>query len=89
MSAQHCRSRQSKLSVCKCKLIYRCHRLKKKGLVQLISCIPTSYPGHNILTEDLGEIIGEDDCKCGYKGKYFKIHGRVKESDIRGCSDAR
>jgi hypothetical protein len=62
---------------------------KKKGLVQLISCIPTSYPGHNILTEDLGEIIGEDDCKCGYKGKYFKIHGRIKESDIRGCSDAR
>ena len=21
--------------------------------------LPTSYPGHNILTEDIGEIIGE------------------------------
>ena len=29
----------------------------QKGLVQLISLLPTSYPGHNILTEDVGEII--------------------------------
>ena len=27
------------------------------GLVQLISLLPTSYPGHNIISEDLGEII--------------------------------
>ena len=49
--------------------------------------MPTSYPGHNILTEDIGEIIGEDDCKCGLKGKYFKIYGRAKEAEMRGCSD--
>lgn len=60
----------------------------QKGLVQLISILPTSYPGHNILTEDLGEIIGENDCKCGRGGKYFLIHGREKKSEIRGCSDA-
>ena len=52
---------------------------KQKGLIQLISLLPTSYPGHNILTEDLGEILGEDDCKCGLKGKYFKVHGRIKK----------
>jgi len=57
------------------------------GLVQLISLLPTSYPGHNIITEDLGEIIGIDDCKCGKKGKYFLIHGRVERAEIRGCSD--
>ena len=62
---------------------------KKKGLIQLISLLPTSYPGHNILTEDIGEIIGEDNCKCGLKGKYFLVHGRIKEAEIRGCSDIR
>ena len=59
----------------------------QKGLVQLISVLPTSYPGHNILTEDVGEIIGENDCECGRGGKYFLIHGREKKSEIRGCSD--
>ncbi len=57
------------------------------GLVQLISLLPMSYPGHSILTEDLGELVGEDSCSCGRKGKYFKIHGRVKNAEIRGCSD--
>ena len=63
-------------------------RLREKGLVQLMSLIPSSYPGHNILTEDYGEIIGIDDCKCGRLGKYFKIYGRIKKSEVRGCSDA-
>jgi phenylacetate-coenzyme A ligase PaaK-like adenylate-forming protein len=62
---------------------------KKKGLIQLLSLIPTSYPGHNILTEDIGEIIGVDNCKCGLKGKYFLVHGRAKEAEVRGCSDVR
>lgn len=57
------------------------------GLVQLVSLLPRSYPGHNLLTEDLGEICGVDDCKCGRLGKYFKIHGRVSGSEIRGCSN--
>ena len=61
----------------------------KKGIIQLVSLIPTSYPGHNILTEDLGVIVGEDNCNCGLKGKYFKVLGRIKQSEIRGCSDAR
>ena len=61
----------------------------KKGIIQLFSLLPTSYPGHSILTEDIGEIKGEDDCKCGLKGKYFLVHGRAKKSEIRGCSDVR
>ncbi len=59
----------------------------KKGLIQLLSVLPTSYPGHSILTEDEGVILGEDDCPCGRKGKYFKILGRIKNAEIRGCSD--
>jgi len=62
---------------------------RQKGLIQLLSLVPTSYPGHNILTEDIGEIIGVDNCKCGLRGKYFIVHGRAKEAEIRGCSDVR
>lgn len=58
------------------------------GLVQLLSLLPASYPGHSILSEDLGEVVGEDDCPCGRKGKYFKLYGRIKSAEIRGCSDA-
>lgn len=57
------------------------------GLIELISILPESYPGHCILSEDVGEIIGEDDCTCGRKGKTFKIHGRIKQAEVRGCSD--
>jgi len=60
----------------------------EKGLVQLISLLPESYPGHSILTEDIGELTGEDDCPCGRRGKTFIIHGRIKNAEIRGCSDA-
>ena len=59
----------------------------KEGIIQLLSILPKSYPGHNILTEDIGEIKGEDDCICGLKGKYFTVKGRIKEAEIRGCSD--
>lgn len=59
----------------------------EKGMIQLISLLPESYPGHNILTEDEGVLLGEDDCPCGRKGKYFHILGRIEEAEIRGCSD--
>lgn len=59
----------------------------KKGLIQVVSAIPESYPGHSLLTEDEGVILGEDDCPCGRKGKYFQVLGRVKNAELRGCSD--
>lgn len=58
-----------------------------KGLIECRSILPTSYPGHILLTEDEGEILGVDDCPCGRKGKYFAIYGRIKGAEIRGCSD--
>ena len=60
---------------------------KVKGNFLVVSTIPESYPGHSLLTEDEGVIEGIDDCPCGRKGKYFKIHGRLKNAEIRGCSD--
>ena len=59
----------------------------EKGLIQVCSLLPESYPGHSLLTEDEGIVLGEDDCPCGRKGKYFKILGRIKNAEIRGCSD--
>jgi len=59
----------------------------EKGLIELISVLPTSYPGHVLLTEDEGAILGVDDCPCGRKGRYFKIYGRIKAAEVRGCSD--
>ena len=59
----------------------------ERGIVQVVSMLPRSYPGHSLLTQDEGTILGEDDCPCGRKGKYFAIHGRLKNAEVRGCSD--
>lgn len=59
----------------------------ERGFIQVLSTLPHSYPGHSILTEDEGIILGEDDCPCGRKGKYIQVLGRIKNAEIRGCSD--
>jgi phenylacetate-coenzyme A ligase PaaK-like adenylate-forming protein len=62
-------------------------KIKEAGLIQTLSLLPLSYPGHNILTEDMGIIHGIDDCACGKKGKYFTVLNRVPNAELRGCSD--
>ncbi|MEM1020794.1 MAG: acyl-protein synthetase, partial [Pseudomonadota bacterium] len=57
------------------------------GVMQVLSVLPTSYPGFSILTEDLGTVHGDGGCPCGQPGKYFSIHGRLEQAEIRGCSD--
>jgi len=57
------------------------------GLVQVLSCLPTSYPGHSLLTEDLGVIRGVDAEGTGMGGRCFEILGRVPKAELRGCSD--
>jgi phenylacetate-coenzyme A ligase PaaK-like adenylate-forming protein len=57
------------------------------GVIQVLSVLPRSYPGHSLLTEDRGVLLGEDDCACGRKGRYFAVHGRLPKAEIRGCSD--
>lgn len=59
----------------------------EKGILQVVSVLPHAYPGHSLLTEDEGIILGEDDCPCGRKGKYIQILGRMKSAELRGCSD--
>jgi hypothetical protein len=57
------------------------------GLIQLLSVIPRSYPGHSLLSEDEGVLLGVDDCPCGRMGSYFKVLGRIQNAETRGCSD--
>lgn len=62
-------------------------KIGETGIIQVVSLLPESYPGHSLLTEDEGAILGIDDCSCGRKGKYFKVYGRLPNAEIRGCSD--
>lgn len=57
------------------------------GIIETLSILPRSYPGHALLTEDIGIVHGEDDCRCGRLGKYFSVVGRVSKAEVRGCSD--
>ena len=66
---------------------FKVNKTGEKGIIQIFSLIPKSYPGHSILTEDEGIILGEGNCGCGNKSKYFNVLGRIENSEIRGCSD--
>ena len=57
------------------------------GIIQVLSALPLSYPGHSILTEDLGVVHGIDDSTCHRFGKRFSVVGRVPKTELRGCSD--
>lgn len=61
--------------------------LGQPGILQVLSILPHSYPGHSILTEDLGVLHGIDDSTCGRRGKRFSVIGRVPRTELRGCSD--
>jgi phenylacetate-coenzyme A ligase PaaK-like adenylate-forming protein len=60
----------------------------EEGIIQVLSILPKSYPGHSLLTGDKGVLLGEDDCPCGRPGKYFHVAGRLEHAEIKGCSDA-
>ncbi|WP_336213019.1 LuxE/PaaK family acyltransferase [Nonomuraea sp. LPB2021202275-12-8] len=55
------------------------------GLIEVVSTLPTSYPGHVLLTEDLGVVHGVDDGI--WPGKRFSVLGRLPRAEARGCSD--
>lgn len=58
----------------------------ESGLIQVFSSIQRSYPGHSLLTEDVGLIV--PDCGCGRASTAIRVLGRLQLSEIRGCSDA-
>lgn len=56
------------------------------GIIEVVSLLPRSYPGHVLLTEDIGELVGIDDGPT-WPGKRFRVLGRVPRAEVRGCSD--
>lgn len=58
----------------------------REGLLEFVTPIPHSYPGNAVLTDDLG-IIDAESCKQGRAGTRFKIVGRMKKAEVRGCGD--
>jgi phenylacetate-coenzyme A ligase PaaK-like adenylate-forming protein len=57
------------------------------GLVQVCSVLPTSFPGHLLLTEDLARVVAYDGCPCGRRGISFRFAGRVPKAEVRGCGN--
>lgn len=58
----------------------------KEGMLEFITPVPHSYPGNVVLTDDIG-VIEPEPCPCGRSGKRFRIVGRMKKAEVRGCGD--
>ena len=57
------------------------------GIVQVCSVLPTSFPGHLLLTEDMAQVHAYDGCPCGRRGISFRFAGRIPKAELRGCGN--
>lgn len=58
----------------------------KEGMLEFITPIPHSYPGNVVLTDDMG-ILEPGECPFGRGGQRFRVVGRLKKAEVRGCGD--
>lgn len=56
------------------------------GLLEFVTPIPHSYPGNAVLTDDMG-VVEQGPCRCGRAGTRFRIIGRLRKAETRGCGD--
>lgn len=56
------------------------------GMLEFLTPIPHSYPGNVVLTDDIG-VIEDSPCPYHRPGTRFKILGRLKKAEVRGCGD--
>ncbi|MGA3006707.1 MAG: acyl-protein synthetase [Opitutaceae bacterium] len=59
----------------------------QRGLLQICSVLPTSFPGFLVLTEDIAEVIRPDGCPCGRRGLAFRFVSRAPKAEVRGCGN--
>jgi hypothetical protein len=57
------------------------------GIIQVLSLLPRSYPGHSLLTEDLGVVTTLTDSVAGTPKRGLRVLGRLPRTELRGCSD--
>lgn len=58
----------------------------QEGMLEFITPIPHSYPGNVVLTDDIG-VLEESPCPYGREGQRFRVVGRLKKAEVRGCGD--
>lgn len=58
----------------------------QEGLLEFVTPVPHSYPGNVVLTDDIGVIV-PGECPHGRAGTRFKVVGRLKKAEVRGCGD--
>ena len=56
---------------------------KTKGLLQLMSLLPSSYPENNILTEDIGEIVDVKNVTAAFGESDLRFMAELKTLEIR------
>ena len=59
----------------------------KQGIIQTVSILPKSYPGHLLITEDEVYFWVKMIVNVVALGKYFHIFGRMESAELRGCGD--
>ncbi len=57
----------------------------RQGLIQVVTTVASAHPGHLVLTEDLGVLLGVDDGE--WPGPRFTVGGRLPQALPRGCGD--
>ena len=58
-----------------------------EGVLQFITPLPHSYAGISVLTDDVG-VVTARDAVCGERrGTLFRVLGRLKKAEVRGCGD--
>lgn len=58
-----------------------------EGLLEFVTPMPHSYPGIAVLTDDLGVIERRGTNADGWNGTLFRVTGRAKNAEVRGCGD--
>jgi hypothetical protein len=57
---------------------------EKQGFLHFVSPYITSMPAHSVIMGDLASL--HENCQCGKKTPYFKIHGRAGVSKNKSCA---
>ncbi len=57
------------------------------GVIEVLSLLPWSYPGHALVTGDLG-VVEAVDPPGGWPGQGLRVVGRVAGAPVRGCGAA-
>ena len=59
----------------------------QRGLIQVCSVLPTSFPGFLLLTEDMAEIIDYERMPLRQTRHQFPLCGRAPKAEVRGCGN--